>query len=336
MNLIRAMDQALTWLNPFDGPYVTDLDLKAQVREINNTQLFGAEFDALVQKALEAGHHFGDERLHGELGVLVAAAYFKKGDLEQARSYLEETIDLYRKARDSHREAVSTWMLGICLWQAEDCRQAAFEGWHASRDLFKMLAYHWLRTQPDPEKVKWYLDRIADMSVWMARNLEEAATWLNAFDPASLEPPTIVLRDHMTGAVQRGEYAQARLYLGEMMVLARDTGDYLQLPEVYVESAQVEFQMGNLEEADRRLDEASQRYAPGSHRQAVARWMLGCARWQIPGKEHLAIRGWQQAIVLFENLAVAADQRGDPTRRQWYQEHVRAMQGALEAEIQEM
>ena len=336
MNLKQAMEQALTWLNPFDGPYVTDLNLKAQLRELNNAPSAGQDFDDGVQKVIEAGQHFGDERLHRELGVLIAAIYFKKGDLERARSYLEESIDRYREARDAHRETVARWMLGICLWQAGDCRQVAHERWSASRDLFKMQAYHALRIQPAPEKVKWYLGRIAEMSVWLARTLEEAATWLNAFDPASLEPATIVVRDRMAAAILHGQYAQARLYLGEMMVLARDTGDYLQLPEVYVVSAQAEFQMENLDEAERRLDEASQRYAPRSHRQAVARWMLGCVRWQISGKEHLAIRGWQQASVLFEDLAAAADQRGDPPRCQWYQEQVRAMQGALEAEIKEM
>ncbi len=335
MNLNRSIDQALTWLNHFDGPYADDPSLTVQIRDINNTQNIGAVLDGLVDKLLKAGDALGDQRLQRELLVLSGAAYFKKGQLDSAQTFFEDAIALYRQVRDTHREAVVAWMLGSCLWLACDCNQAAFAQWANSRSLFKMLAYDALRTAPDPTRLKWYLARITELSIWMARTPEEAHAWLNLFGASSLEPAAIKLRDRMLAEVANHRYAIARRAMSEMMTMARDTGDYQQLPEAYVESGLGEYQMGNLEDAARRFDEASQRYPGGSHRQAVARWMLGCVRWQVRGQESLAMRDWQQTMVLFERLSSEADRRADPTRRQWYQERLTEMQGAFDAEMNE-
>lgn len=353
MNPSRCMQQAFPWLDSLGGSYITDINLKTQLSALHKVTEAGAGLDEQVHALRTAASSMEYEPLNREVCIHLGVVYSRVNQLNTAQQYFQETLDQYnqtpsanregppdayqeRDERETHLEAMTAWMMGTCEWMTHNCNQAAFDHWTHGLDLFKLQAYSALHVYPNHNRLQWYRSRIRDMSFWMACTLEGAHAWLNLFGTRPLDGIALRQCQRMDASLRTHAYPQARLRQAEMLSAASRGSQFMQLPEALLESGRAEYQMGNLEEAAHSLEKAILGYPPDTHAQAVARWMLGCIHWVACDQATEAALCWQKSIQQFQILADKADIRTNPNLRQWYCEHIQAMQAALDMEVDEM
>jgi hypothetical protein len=93
--------------------------------------------------------------------------------------------------------------------------------------------------------------------------------------------------------------------------------------------------MANPQQAIKDLQYALRKYPVDSHYSEVTRWMMGAVQWSCADERIKAKGNWQNCIGSFKHLALKADRMNNQDRKDWYNEKIKYMEGALREKITE-
>jgi tetratricopeptide (TPR) repeat protein len=333
------IEQVLTWLNQFDTSHLKTV-APSMLRHFRDTSVSQKTLDESMRVFVSMRANLPDPLEYPEVLLNCALAEFRHDRLERSRDYLIEALSYYKP--DEHRSAIPRWMLGCVLWVMVE-NVDAYANWYRARQIFQNI-YDQLEKEVRDEgengltpeekealenKTTWYRDRLRELKVDMICTAEEAYTDLDAHEPSHIGKIPNQFVELISQRIEKRKYAAAYQLMHEMLDLARNSEDFVETGEVYIECALAAYQMGNAFEALQYLRRAVAIFTPRSHHQAVARWMLGIVQWQVPPERQNALRSWEEAIENFQELQLQSDHHNQQERVGWYKQRVEVMKIAL-------
>ena len=319
---------ALDRLNAFERSYLNSAS-KARIGQIKSAGEAGADVEREIDEAIERSRLLPNPWGYAEFLVNMAVLEYEYRRYKSANEHILTALNVYPP--ESHRAAVSLWILGWVEWARSD-PYAAYSHWMQARQIYLDLHQQSLE-QRQAARITFYLDCLKEINVEMVYRMEELYTWLNAQEPSHLSGTSGSLVNLLMQSALKGNskvvYQQATL----LQKVAQGSTDYLEAAEINVECGMAMFQIKNYSNAATTLRQAAAGFPPGSHRQAVVRWMAGLAQWQVPSERYNAINNWEQSIKDFEGLEQQALQSRNSDRAAWYEERIKVMKLALAQKI---
>jgi hypothetical protein len=190
---------------------------------------------------------------------------------------------------------------------------------------------------------EWHkgLDSMTIAKAQLDALLNEAYTWITAFDQIRMRRPILLLIRQMGGAIQRKDYTEAWFFIDQLKALTDKISESVSTESceqslIRLECAVAAYRMGNLPETLKLLKASLEIYDTkyGRHYEASVKWMLGCVQLQTPDQRINAILSWVESIEIFQNLVSQSLDLLNITRSTWYSNQVTHMNAALELAIQ--
>jgi predicted ATPase/class 3 adenylate cyclase len=281
-----------------------------------------ARLDALPPAAGAAAH----ERLTLRAKALWGAGTmaWALGELNDARSYLEEGVALARAADAPEILMRMLGMLGFtAVWLGDGARAEAAidEGSRVAQAINSRFGQAMMLSVQAAAAIQLRGDyaaglRYSEASVQFLREL--GSPWIAAF--------TIVALGN--AAAQQGHYAEARARLAESETLFRQIGDRQMVNASISEQAHVERQLGNHAQAMALYAQTIKGWQELGHRAALAHELeccafIACA--QADGLRAARLFGAAEALRASANAPMAGQERGE------YEQNLAALRGLLDA-----
>ena len=159
----------------------------------------------------------------------------------------------------------------------------------------------------------------------------EALSWLNQYDVSHLSPAVLILT--LLSHDARQSDSEKAAMLRNLQALAQVSPDRLEIAEIHMHCAALEYWRDSFSEAAKHVRRALQEYQSDTHRAAVAQWMLGMAQWRTLQNENAYVNwnytrasffGWYKS---FSSL---------PPRRLWYRDRLKEMEIDLATKPEEI
>ena len=320
--------EALNRLNNFDRSYLTPTS-KIWIERIKRTGETGADVSREIDEAVEHNQVFSNPWGYAEFLVNLAVLEFENSRYKSAQEHILNALNIFPP--ESHRSAVSLWILGWIEWARSDS-YAAYSHWMQTRQIFLGLHQQSLELR-QAARTTFYLDCLKEINVKMVCRMEELYTWLNAHEPSHLSQAA---RSLVNGLMQAALVGDSKKVYQQVILLEKvgqGSEDYLEGNEVMVECGMAFYQIKNYLSAANTLRRAAAGYPPSSHHQAVVRWMAGLAQWQVRSERNNTVNNWQQSIKDFEGLAQQVSRSRNSDRAAWYAERIEVMKLALAKKI---
>ncbi len=320
--------EALNRLNTFDRSYLNPTS-KTWIERIKRAGETGADVGREINEAVEHSQVLSNPWGYAEFLVNLAVLEYENSRYKNAQEHILIALNIFPP--ESHRAAVSLWILGWIEWACSDS-YAAYSHWMQARQIYLELHQQSLE-QRQTARVTFYLDCLKEINIEMVSRVEELYTWLNAHEPSHLSEAT---RSLVNGLMQAALVGDSKKVYQQVILLEKvgqGSEDYLEGTEVMVECGMALCQIKNYLTAANTLRRAAAGFPPRSHHQAVARWMAGLAQWQVRSERNNAINNWQQSIKDFEGLAQQASRARNSDRAAWYAERIEVMKLALAQKI---
>jgi len=135
-------------------------------------------------------------------------------------------------------------------------------------------------------------------------SIHEALSWLNKLEPTHLPRTTQALLRFISSQ-QRVDYEHAQL-IANAIQNSRSHADQLELPEVMLQIARIEYEQQDYLAALDYAQAASHIYPEGSFRSGVTRWICGMSAWKT-GQYRQAFAYWYFGRETMQKLAGAHD-----------------------------
>jgi tetratricopeptide (TPR) repeat protein len=323
--------EALGRLNTFDRSYLNPSS-KTWIGQIKHAAEVGADLDREINDVLEHSQALSNPWGYAEFLVNLAVVEFEHSRYKGAQEHILIALNIF--PQESHRAAVTLWILGWVEWARAD-PYGAYSHWMQARQIYLDL-HHQSLEQRQAERITFYLECLKEINIEMVSRVEELYTWLNAHEPSRLSEAARSLVNGLMQAALEGNSKKVYQQVILLQKVGQGSEDYLEGIEVFVECGMALYQIKNYSNAANTLRRAAAGFPPGSHRQAVARWMAGLAQWQVQSERDNAIINWQQSIKDFEGLEQQASRSQNSDRAIWYDERIEVMKLALIQKINQM
>jgi len=316
--------EALTRFNTFDRSYL-NIPSKAWIEQISQAGEVNLEFDQEIEEVFGHSQVLANPLGYAEFLLNLAVFEYEHGRYKSAHQHILNAVGIF--PQDSHRQAISLWILGWVEWARSDTYHA-YSHWIQVRQVYLDLHQQSLE-QRQSARMTFYMECLKDINIQMVYRIEELYAWLNALDPSHLSRAAKLLVNGLMQAVVEGSPKKVFQQAGLLQKVAQGSEDYLEVMEILVECGMAYYQVKNFSNAGSTLRQAAAGFPPGSHQQAVARWMAGLAQWQVQSERDSAINNWQQSIKDFEELEQQAARRRNSDLTAWYTERIEVMKLAL-------
>jgi tetratricopeptide (TPR) repeat protein len=323
-----APREALGRLNTFDRSYLNPTS-KTWIGKIQRAGENGADLTREIDDAVEYSQSLSNPWSFGEFLVNLAVLEFENSRYKSAHEHILKALNIFPP--ESHRTAVSLWILGWVEWARSD-PYAAYSHWMKARQIYLDLHQQSLE-QRQTTRTTFFLECLKEVNIEMVSRVEELYTWLNAHEPSHLSESSRSLVNGLMQAALIGNSKKVYQQVTLVEKVGHASEDYLEGIELMVECGMALYQIRNYLTAANTFRQAAAGFPPGSHRQAVARWMAGLAQWQVPSERNNAINNWQQSIKDFVELKQQASRNRNSDRAAWYEERIEVMRLALVQKI---
>ena len=318
-------------MNTFDRSYLNAAS-KTWIGRITHASESGSDLDHEIAQAVEHSQVLANPWGYAEFLLNLAVLEFEDGRYKGAHEHILTALRIY--PAESHRQAITLWMLGWVEWARSD-PYTAYSHWMQARQIYLNLHQQSLE-QRQLARITFYLDCLKKINVEMVSRVEELYTWLNALEPSHLSDAAKSLVNGLMQSALEGNSKKVYQQVNMLQKVAQGSEDYLEAIEIMVECGMALYQVKNYSNAGATLRRAAAGFPPSSHRQAVARWMAGLAQWQVQSERDNAINNWQQSIKDFEGLELQASRSRNSDRAAWYGERVEVMKLALVQKISQL
>ncbi len=276
--------------------------------------------------------------------LMILAKRFMEQDWHlEAIDYLNDASNLYRTAKQEHRQATALWMLSIAERKANNDSRAhahasqarkLFDGlrkYRVERRYQNSVAHSLADEVADNQtRITWYLDKLHLMSLELTSMPEEPYyEWLNQFSGSAFSAVSLQLAADVQDAIHREDYRSVEHLLDELLQSTRQTSPAEEEANAIAFSALIHYEFNHLYQATDLLQDAIAQYTFGSHPKAVMRWMLGMMSYGLTKDNREASVSCQKAIEEMEALARQADQNNQQPKKEWYQVRVGWMKEVL-------
>jgi tetratricopeptide (TPR) repeat protein len=328
-----SINEALVWLNKFDKSHLNGINQQLIVVARNSRTDNGAVIDILKAALSQAKATPQDDLDYPETLLNCAAIELDREFKLLAKEHVEEAKQIYHVGKDPQGETVACWMCGIIDFQLPDIDSCYLSFGEALESLKTVLAVY----RHAPETLEWYHEIRDKMNQDLVTIPHDCFTWLTRFPdyPSHLSTSNRLLVDALNVNLQNKQFTQSYSRITELKDSAYQCPDHLEVAEIFVETAFAAYRMANPQQAIKDLQYALRKYPVGSHYSEVTRWMMGAVQWSCADERIKAKGNWQNCIGSFKHLALKADRMNKQSEKNWYNEKVKHMEGALREKVKE-
>ncbi len=319
---MTTMLDALDWLNKENNSLLSPGSLQKIARFWNGGLDAIGRMD-LAKSLLNDANGMGNLFERAEMHSVCAAIFYQMMALQEARLWLKQAQAFYESAEDTHRQAVTGWMLYIVLRAQGNYRSGFMQG-KLARDRFleKERQYAILNYAPLRD---WYKNTALRISREMIRTPEVMYEWLFEFRGSRLSDVAVQVRERLRQAIEIQDFDGADREAEALVEITRGA----RLSEEYGEAlacrGSAEWTMERRMNAIYSFREALAQFMPNTHAYAMLTWMLGLAQYTFPTLRTAGITTLQRAIDLTDRLRIKAVRDNAVEECEWYALHLEAM-----------
>jgi tetratricopeptide (TPR) repeat protein len=317
------------WLNQFDRSHISPAT-EPSVKVATDPLATDLEKTQSIAMVLETAKRSYDLWEYPELLIISAEIEYFRHNLELAHRSLSKAQEAYRTLPDNtHRLAISEWLLGLVEWELH-LNRIACNHWRSAREGFVKLGQQ-AQAAGLTDRADWYEEKALAMSVALAGMPEEGYMWYRWV--TNLENPNRLsaldnLEKQLSAAIDRNNVPEINLVIHRIVELARGQVNGLERAEAYLECGLAKYQLREAIEAYRFMHLSIASFHPGIIQQGLARWVLG-SMYHKGGLIGPAIKHWNQCLETFSILRTRANWNKDIYRIHWVQDKMDLMQRAF-------
>jgi hypothetical protein len=322
--------QGLTWLNREKTTEIPDTT-RFWIERIADPGVSDDDRKDIIDNLVRSVGRARRASEQAEILVNCSAYGYELNLVDEAVIWLQLAASLYEHTHDTHRQAVTFWMLYI-VQRAIGQYQRAFDQARKARRLFSDLAsHHMVREQIADES--WYRARILDMTCDLVSSPEDVFEWMFEFHGTRLCASSAQIKSKLVEYLERREFDRAVQTMQLLLGVSLRSSDPLETGEALAYCGVVNWVLENRTEAIQFFRSAMTLFIPASHEHALVRWMLSLALFATPAERFNAITNMETSIDHFDCLRQSATYQNHMNERDWYALHHIAMKRVLRTKI---